>query len=118
MSQIKSILLAAASAAMFTVTLAPAQAQALTDGQIVAIYAQVNTFDIEAALLGEARAQAPEIRTLAGLVASDHLGVRSAAHAIARSAGIVLELPAARFEAASEHDGVMANLGAPRGPDQ
>lgn len=115
MPNTRQSLFAAAVVAAFAVT--PAQAQTLTDSQIVAIYDQVNTFDIEAALLGEARAQSPDIRALARMVASDHLGVRRAANAISRSAGIALELPIARTGAAIEHDEVMANLGVKSGAE-
>ena len=105
---IRSFFLALATAgALFAV---PAKAQALTDGEVVAVYAQVNSFDIEAALLGASRGKAPSVRALAAMVAGDHLGVRRAVNALARDAGITLSLPADRAAAAAEHDARMAKL--------
>lgn len=105
---IRSFFLALAVAgALFAV---PAKAQALTDREVVAVYAQVNSFDIEAALLGASRGKAPSVRALAAMVAGDHLSVRRAVNALARDAGITLSLPADRAAAAVEHDTRMSKL--------
>src|SRR5262249_36501077 len=73
-----------------------AHASELTDAQILAIYVQVNTFDIETALLGRAQAKSDAVRSLATHVAADHTGVRQNAYALATQCGATLELPPAR----------------------
>ena len=103
--------------AVFALCTAPAKAQTLSDGEIVAIYDQVNGFDIETALLGAARAKSPSVRALAAAVARDHIGVRNAASALARKAGIAPMLPSERFAAASDHDALMEDLLARSGAD-
>lgn len=106
-----------AAVAVFTFCAAAAKAQTLRDGEIVAIYTQVNGFDIETALLGAARAASPSLRALADTVARDHIGVRAAAGALARKTGIAPTLPADRIAAALDHDTVMGNLAAKSGAD-
>jgi putative membrane protein len=110
----KSLLAIVAVSALCT---ASAKAQTLSDGEIVAIYDQVNSFDIETALLGAARAKSPSVRALAAAVARDHIGVRNAASALARKAGISPMLPSERFAAASDHDALMEDLLARSGAD-
>lgn len=87
-----------------------AQAADLTDGQIIGIYIQVNSFDIETALLGRSQANSAEARKLAEHVASDHLGVRQGAYALAEKCKVTPALPAERNSAAVEHDAAMAKL--------
>jgi len=106
-----------AIAAVSALLAAPAKAQTLSDGEIVAIYDQVNSFDIETALLGAARAKSPSVRALAATVARDHIGVRNAASALARKTGIAPMLPSERFAAASDHDALMEDLLARSGAD-
>jgi putative membrane protein len=103
--------------AAFALVAAPANAHALNDGEIVAIYDQVNSFDIETALLGAARAESPSVRALAATVARDHIGVRNAASALAREAGIAPMLPPDRLAAALDHEALMADLVARSGAD-
>jgi len=110
----RSLLAIAAVFALFTV---PAKAQPLSDGQIVAIYDQVNSFDIEAALLAAARAESPSVRALAATVAKDHIGVRNAASALARKAGMAPVLPPDRFAAALDHEALMEDLVGRSGAD-
>src|SRR5262245_31606690 len=95
----------------------PAHAGDLTDAQILAIYVQVNTFDIETALLGRAQAKSDAVRTLAMHVAADHTGVRQNAYALATQCGAPLELPPARTEAAIDHGKTLARLLALEGGD-
>lgn len=92
-----------------------AQPVRLTDAQVVAIYVQVNSFDIETALLGQRVGSTDSVRALAAHVAADHLGVRKSILELARSEGISIELPAFRAEAQLEHDAVMARLAALKG---
>lgn len=94
---------------------AAARAATLTDGQIIAIYTQVNGFDIEMALLARAQARADAVRQLAAHVASDHVGVRQTAHALARQCGVTPALPPQRNAAADEHGKAMVRLQALEG---
>jgi putative membrane protein len=87
-----------------------AQAADLTDGQILGIYIQVNGFDIETALLGRSQSDSAKTRKLAEHVASDHLGVRQGAYALAEKCKVAPVLPAERNSAAVEHDFAMARL--------
>ena len=90
---IRSLFLALAAAVVLFAS--PAKAQSLTDGEVVTVYAQVNSFDIEATLLGASRGKARSVRVfLAASIAGDHLGVRRADNALARDAGITPTLPA------------------------
>jgi putative membrane protein len=57
------------------------------------------------------------VRALAATVARDHIGVRNAASALARKAGIAPMLPSERFAAASDHDALMEDLLARSGAD-
>ena len=102
-----------AAAIAFGVVLASpaaAQAPALTDSQIVAIYAQVNSFDIETALLAERKGCTDQVRSLAHHIGADHLAVRKAILELAAAQGIGYDLPPARVEAQRGHDAVMARL--------
>lgn len=85
-------------------------APTLTDGQIVAIYEQVNGFDIGTALLAQSRGHLAQTRALAEHVAADHIGVRVAVLEIARSHNLGFSLPEARVEAARSHATAMARL--------
>jgi putative membrane protein len=82
----------------------------LTDAEVVGIYIQVNSFDIEAALLARAQASSKSVRALASQVATDHLGVRNAAFDLAATCNVVPALPSSRTDAAIEHGRVMAKL--------
>jgi putative membrane protein len=102
--------------ALFTAALAMAltttvnAAPPLDDSQIFGIYLQVNSFDIEAALLGRAQGGTDAVRKLAEHVASDHLGVRQTAQTLAGQCKVSPLLPEARRTVAIEHDKVMAAL--------
>lgn len=88
----------------------PALAQDLSDAQILGIYSQVNSFDIETALIGQLKGQSDEVREIGAMVSSDHTGVRAAAHALAAEIGVTPELPPARIDAARDHDAVIQTL--------
>lgn len=88
----------------------PALAQDLTDAQILGIYSQVNSFDIETALLGQLKANSDEVRAIGAMVSTDHTGVRAAAHTLAAEIGVMPDLPPARIDAARDHDTVVQTL--------
>lgn len=112
LSRAKSFLAAATLALSAT----PALSDGLSDAQILAIYSQVNSFDIETALIGELMGQSDQVRALGAMVSGDHTGVRAAAHQLALQLDILPALPPSRIEAAIDHDQVVASLrGA--GPD-
>ena len=98
--------------AAFAVTLAAPTAQAadLTDAQILGIYSQVNSFDIETALLGQVHGHSEQVRSLGQMVSTDHTGVRAAAHALAADLGVLPELPPTRIDAARDHDDTVQAL--------
>jgi putative membrane protein len=98
------------AAALVTALSGTASAAAMDDAQILGIYLQVNSFDIETALLGRAQAGSDAIRKLAQHVASDHLGVRQAAQTLAAQCKVSPVLPPAREAAAVEHDKAVAAL--------
>jgi putative membrane protein len=85
-------------------------APALDDSAIVGIYNQVNSFDIESALLAASRSGSAEVKKLAEMVARDHRGVRLAAAELAQAMGIAESLPAARQAAMLAHDRAMVDL--------
>ncbi len=94
-----------------TMTLAnSAWADALSDAQILGIYSQVNSFDIETALLGQLKGDSDDVRAIGKMVSTDHTGVRAATHTLATEIGVMPELPPTRVTAARDHDAVMARL--------
>lgn len=99
--------LAAALVAAFAST---ATADGLSDAEIIGIYSQVNSFDIETALLGQLMGASDEVRAIGQMVSGDHTGVRAAIHALAEEIGVVPVLPPARIGAARDHDGVIVAL--------
>ena len=109
---LKSVLAASAITATLVLGALPGHAgdAALTDGAIFAIYNQVNSMDIETALLGEMKGNAEDVRALGRMVSGDHTGVRKAAHELAVAEGIVAELPGSRMEAAQTHYDVIEGL--------
>lgn len=84
--------------------------QSLDDAAIVAIYNQVNSFDIETALLGETKGSSEQVRSLAKMVSGDHTGVRKSANDLAKEIGVAPALPPARSKAAADHDLVIQDL--------
>jgi putative membrane protein len=83
---------------------------ALTDAEVLGIYIQVNSFDVETALLGRAQANSKEVREMAAHVSSAHLGVRQAAFDLAATCKVSPVLPSGRVAAAVEHTRTMTNL--------
>jgi putative membrane protein len=82
----------------------------LSDGQILAIYNQVNTFDIETGRLGDARGASDDVRALGRMVVADHTAVREKASQLGGKLGITPALPPERASAAAEHESTMATL--------
>ncbi|MGR1579937.1 DUF4142 domain-containing protein [Thalassobius sp. S69A] len=82
----------------------------LSDAQIIGIYSQVNSFDIETALLGELKGHSDDVRAIGSMVSGDHSGVRQAIHQLASEMGVQPVLPPARIEAAQDHDTVIMQL--------
>jgi len=89
----------------------------LNDGQVLAIYSQTNTFDIETGQLGDAQGASGDVRALGHMVATDHTAVRELATKLGAKLGLEASLPAGREEAAADHARVMAELRALAGPD-
>lgn len=79
------------------------KSKTLDDTAIMAIYDQVNSFDIETALIGEVKGHSPKVRALGKMVSGDHTGVRKAALALAFKVGVTPDLPASRTKAAKAH---------------
>ena len=90
-----------------------AYANELTDGEIIAIYNQVNSFDIETAYIGQLFGKSESLRKLAQMVAADHTGVRQAAQVLANTISVTPVLPESRSSAFESHFksvGVLRNL--------
>ncbi|MBW9261473.1 MAG: DUF4142 domain-containing protein [Candidatus Thiodiazotropha sp. (ex. Lucinisca nassula)] len=79
------------------------QAGKMTDGEIIAVYNQVNTFDIETAGLALKCSKSKEVLSLATMVQNDHTGVRQLAADLAKELGVPKSLPAGRENATAEH---------------
>lgn len=90
---------------------------AMTDAQVLAIYIQVNSFDVETALLGRAQATSSGVRELAAQVASDHMGVRQAAYGLAAACKVSPALPGSRDAAAQDHARTLTTLAALKGAE-
>ena len=95
----------------------PTQAGELSDAEIIGVYSQVNSFDIETALIGQTLGASDAVRELGQMVSRDHSGVRSGVHALAADIGVIPVLPPARIEAAREHDAVVMSLRALNGAE-
>ena len=87
-----------------------AAADTLSDSQVLGIYIQVNSFDIETALLARAQGKSEAVRNLAAHVASDHTGVRRAAYQLAEKCSAPPSLPPGRDAVAAEHATAMVQL--------
>lgn len=102
------------------ITIIPAygeQAPKLSDGQIIGIYNQVNSFDIESALLAVSKAESKKVTHLAKMVSGDHRGVRFAASELAKSISGEVSLPSVRQAAAHAHYLKMVELSKLEGED-
>lgn len=95
---------------LITLGAAPAGADTLSDSQILGIYIQVNSFDVETALVARAQAESGSVRGLAAHVASDHAGVRRTAYGLAEKCHAPPALPSGRNAAAAEHADAIVKL--------
>lgn len=86
------------------------QIDILSDGQIIGIYNQVNSFDIESALLAVTKAKSNKVSTLAQMVSNDHRGVRLAVSELAKTISNEVSLPTVRQSAAHAHYNKMVEL--------
>jgi len=86
------------------------QALQLSDGNIIGIYNQVNSFDIESALLAVTKAKSKQVVELATQVSTDHRGVRLAASELANSVSAEVALPSMRQAASHVHYQKMSEL--------
>ena len=82
----------------------------LTDAQVIAIYNQVNSFDIEIAMLGQLNGENQSVKDLASEVAVGHIGARKAVSDLARELELVPELPLERNAAFVQHYDVVEKL--------
>ena len=82
----------------------------LSDAQILGIYTQVNSFDIETALLGMSQGCSKGVKDLAKHLSTDHLAVRKGVLELAQKQGIEYILPSARVDAQKNHNDTMAKL--------
>lgn len=102
--------------ALLATTLTPSFADDLDDAAIIGIYSQVNSFDIETALLGQLRGNSDRVRAIGEMVSRDHSGVRQGVHGLAAEMGIEPTLPPSRIEAARQHDTIIMSLRELEGP--
>ena len=86
------------------------QADKMTDGEVIAIYNQVNTFDIETAGLALKCSKSEEVLSLATMVQNDHTGVRQMAADLAKELGVPKSLPAGRENATASHANTLKML--------
>lgn len=89
----------------------------LDDKTILAIYDQVNKFDVETAELGLKKGNSEEVKSLADMVFNDHSGVRKGVKELANELNVKLVLPASRTEAENVHQAVIASLKAKSGAE-
>lgn len=89
-------------------------ATALDDRTILAIYDQVNGFDIETASLGAEMSPSQDVRGLAVMVLRDHSAVRQMSRDLAQRLGIVYRVPEGN-SAATSHGEALARLRAAEG---
>lgn len=104
---------------LVTALLAPVSASmaaAADDAQILGIYIQVNSFDIETALLARAQGNSDALKRLAEQVSADHLGLRQEAQSLALTCNVAPTLPGERNAAMKEHGQAMMSLSALKGP--
>jgi len=85
-------------AAVLTLVMAASAADAqskLDDGQILALFDEVNTTDIWTARLAMAKSQSADVRRLAAMVIADHEAVQHSARELAKKLRVVVAPPAA-----------------------
>lgn len=93
---------------------AVAGAQSLTDANIVAIFDQANTADMETGSLAAAQASNKEVRELGQMFADQHEAVRQQGRDLAKKLGVTPVLPAGD-KGLEQHKAAVAALKAKRG---
>ena len=83
-------------------SLAESDVPSLTDGEIIGIYNQVNSFDVEMALLATTQSNSDKVIQLAKTVSNDHRSVRLQVAELADTEGISVLIPILRRTAAIE----------------
>ena len=106
----KRFVLAGMIVSVLTAQSAIVQAGKMTDGEIIAIYNQVNTFDIETAGLALKCSKSEEVQALATMVQNDHTGVRQMAADLAKELGVPKSLPAGRENSTIDHANTLKML--------
>ena len=81
----------------------PVKNSELTDSSIVAIYNQVNGFDIEIGKLAHEKGHSPQVRELGKMVMNDHQAVKQSTVDVAIAQGVRPVLPIERAKAITEH---------------
>lgn len=82
---------------------------ALDDATIVAIYDAANTYDIDAALLGQKKGSTADVRNYAAMLVKAHEGARLQGRGLAKKLGVTPTPPAVNPFAA-DHKAAMAKL--------
>jgi putative membrane protein len=102
--------IAARSADASAAVQAATGAAKLDDGQIMAIFQQVNGFDVSTAGVAVERASSPDVKQLAEMVKADHEGVLMSAAQLATQLALKLDLPPERAKAQADQTAVEAQL--------
>ena len=95
----------------------PVQGAKLDDSAIIAIYNQVNGFDIQTGHLGVKNGHSEAVRELGKMVSHDHTSVRKAASDLAKEIGVRPVLPVGRSVAAQDQAAAIASLENKSGTD-
>jgi len=117
LKSLSTFLLSGAIFALSTNVSVAGDISGLSDGAIIAIYNQVNTFDIETAGLGIANGNDQQVIALAKMVQTDHTGVRQMAADLAKKLGEDRTLPLSRADATAAHAKVLKELGSKQGAE-
>ncbi|MEE9344168.1 MAG: DUF4142 domain-containing protein [Methylococcales bacterium] len=100
-----------------TTSFAATKIASLTDGEIIGIYNQVNSFDVEMALLATTQSSSDKVIQLAKSVSNDHRSVRIQAAELAETQSIVVSIPEIRQAAALQFYKASVKLSAMKGAE-
>ena len=102
-----------------TVPVAPrtarAQAPALDDPTIVAIFDAANSWDIETSQLALKKSRSAEVRRFATMMVNDHRAVRQLGRDLAHKLGVTPTPPGKDFGLARDHASIMKTLHSAKG---
>src|SRR3954449_12151062 len=116
---IRTSLIGASAAAIALTGIAlprQAEAQALNDPTIVAIFDAANTWDMETGALAEKRAKSKQVHEFAEMLVRDHKAVRQQGRDLAKKLGVT-PTPPKNFGMALEHAKSMKDLQRKSGAD-